>query len=191
MTAAIARRRTCRDFSDQSIVLAQLSQLLWAAQWITGPGAERAVPSAGGQYPLEVLIVAGAVSGLDVGLHRYLADGHRLAPIDGIDHRHGLHAAAFDDQPWVRDAAAILVVTADMAGIDAHFADQPPAGRGRRYAHIETGAVAQNVHLQAEALNLGMVLVAGFDDAAVALELALLPGIDPTALLGLGVRSGS
>ncbi len=190
VTTALAQRRSCRRFADAPIPLAQLSQLLWAAQGITGPDAERTAPSAGGQYPLDILVVAGAVSGLDVGLYRYLPGEHRIIPIDDADHRPALHVAAIDDQPWVREAAVILVVAADMARINAHFADQAPAGRrGSRYAHIETGAVSQNVHLQAEALGLGMVLVAGFDDATVSSDLDLPSGVEPTGLLAVGVRA--
>ena len=71
--------------------------------------------------------------------------------------------------------------------MNAHFGQQPPEGqRGTRYSYIETGAAAQNVHLQATALGLGMVLVAGFDDHAVSRALSLPAHLSPTALLCLG-----
>ena len=52
LEAAIAGRRSVRDFSDQPLTLDQLSQLLWAAQGGTDPRGFRAAPSAGALYPL-------------------------------------------------------------------------------------------------------------------------------------------
>jgi len=85
---------------------------------------------------------------------------------------------------------APVVVMADMASMTAHFADQPPPSeRGARYAWIETGALTQNIHLQATGLGLGVVLVGGFDDARVQ---ATLPecALQPTALLCVGRYKG-
>ena len=78
---AIAERRSVRGFTGGPIALGDLSQLLWAAQGITGEdGFKRAAPSAGAKYPLEVFAVVGAVEGLDAGLYRYLPETHALLP---------------------------------------------------------------------------------------------------------------
>ncbi|MGB9718438.1 MAG: hypothetical protein ACPL4E_08380 [Thermoproteota archaeon] len=42
----------------------EVSQLLWAAQGITGPQGLRTAPSAGALYPLKVYLVVGSVKGL-------------------------------------------------------------------------------------------------------------------------------
>jgi SagB-type dehydrogenase family enzyme len=189
---ALVTRRTARDFAGAPLDLEVVAQLLWAAQGHTGPDGRRTAPSAGAQYPLEILVAAGDVTALDAGVYRYDSVAHDLQRTIDDDPRPALHGAALDDQPWLRDAPAVLVVAADMTGIGHHFARQPPAGRrGRRYAYIETGAVCQNVHLQAEALGLGLVLVGGFDDDAVARALNLDErSLEPTALLAIGVRTG-
>ena len=54
--AAIARRRSKRDFARAPITLEAISQLLWSAAGITGSGYMRAAPSAGARYPLEVYL---------------------------------------------------------------------------------------------------------------------------------------
>lgn len=186
--AAIARRRSCRSFTeDQPLSLDQLSQVLWAAQGITGDNGERAAPSAGGQYPLYILAATGAVVGTDQALHRYRPRPHSLTLVASGDHRSAFERSALDRQPWLGQAALVLAVVAEMPGIVEHFREQPPPGeRGRRYAHVETGAVAENVHLQAAALGLGCIVVAGFDDAAFSTALQLPEGHEPTTMLAIG-----
>lgn len=186
--AAIARRRTCRTFAeDQRLSFVQLSQLLWAAQGITGADGERTAPSAGGQYPLYILAATGAVAGTDQGLHRYRPRSHSLTLVAGGDHRTAFERSAFDQQPWVGQAALVLAVVAEMSGMVEHFREQPsPGERGRRYAQIETGAVAENVYLQAAALGLGCVMVAGFDDAAFSTALRLPEGHEPMTMIAIG-----
>ena len=47
----IGQRRSVRSFRDQALTKAELGQLLWAAQGVTGPDGGRTVPSAGALYP--------------------------------------------------------------------------------------------------------------------------------------------
>jgi nitroreductase len=73
-----------------------------------------------------------------------------------------------------------------------HFHEQPPCGkRGDRYVLLESGAIAQNVHLLATALELGAVLVGGFDDNMVTRALDLPRNIKPTALICIGAKNST
>ena len=58
--------------------------------------------------------------------------------------------------------------------------------RGVRYAHMEAGHVAQNVYLQASALDVGTVLVGAFDDREVKRVLQLPQEEEPLGLMPLG-----
>lgn len=188
LTQAIADRRTRREFSDAPVTLAQLSHLLWAAQGVTGARGQRAAPSAGGQYPVQVFVAAGNVADLSPGMYRYRVGDHVLEPVHAEDVRPALQGAAIGEQTWVGNAAAVMVLAADAAGMREHFLEQPPRGtRGDRYLYMESGAIAQNVHLQATACGLGLVLVGGFDDDRVREKLPLPEHLQPTALLCLGV----
>lgn len=81
----------------------------------------------------------------------------------------------------------MIAVACDTGAAREAFKAQPPEGvRGERYAHIEAGAVAQNMHLEATALKLGAVLVAGFDDRAAAAALELAATLDPVILFCVG-----
>ena len=159
--SAIENRRSVRTYSDEPMPLADLSQLLWAAQGVTGDG-HRAAPSAGALYPVELFVAVGRVTGLPTGLYRYRPEAHELRIVRIADVRPELSDAALS-QEWVAEAAAVLVIGAVPSRTAAKYGD-----RAERYVAIEVGAVAENVYLQAESLDLGTVFVGAFSDDEVA-----------------------
>lgn len=186
---AIGSRRSCREFLESPVKIDDLSLLLWSAQGITGSDGQKSAPSAGAQYPMEIYLAVANVSGLVTGTYQYSSHHHSLFQIDEKDSRTTLCEAALDQQPWVSDAAIVIVLTADLLSMQNHFREQPPRGlRGERYVYLESGAIAQNLQLQATSINLGAVIVGGFDDEAVASELNLPNSIKPTALICIGTR---
>lgn len=188
LNRAIACRRTRREFGNGPLSLQHIAELLWAGQGMTGEGRSRTAPSAGAQYPLALYLAVGSVEEMLAGVYRYAAERHALRRESPQDARPRLGAAALGEQPWVEQAAAVLVIAADLAGMARHFHAQPPEGqRGARYAHMEAGAVAQNIHLTATALDLGLVLVAGFDDEQVAQAMGFGDDLSPLAMLCIGL----
>jgi SagB-type dehydrogenase family enzyme len=184
---AIARRRSCREFDDRQVGLDIVHRLLAVAQDVTGSDGKRAVPSAHALYPLRLFLVSGRVEGIADGVHAVDAGGTIGATIRNGDVRQALRAAALDDQPWIENAAGIIVVAADLVAASQAFSDQPPYGvRGVRYAYIEAGTAAQNIQLKAAEEWIGSVLVAGFRDEATAAALGLGPPVAPIALLCFG-----
>jgi SagB-type dehydrogenase family enzyme len=179
----LRKRRSVREFQPSSLPLASVGQLLWAAQGVTSPGGERAAPSAGALYPLEILLVAGSVDGLAPGVYRYRSQDHGLRSYLGGDRRRELAAAALE-QSAVEDAPAALAIAAVYARTARKYGT-----RAERYVHVEVGHAAQNVYLQAQALGLGTVIIGAFDDDAVARVLELDPAEAPLALLPVGVPS--
>lgn len=183
----IATRRSCRKFSYLPVTIDDLSRLLWSAQGLTGAEGGKVAPSAGAQYPLQLFIVAGNAKGLPAGLYRYHSQEHSLDLLNQVDLRFALTEAALGEQPWIHEAAVLLIVTADFDAMNSHFHDQPPIGaRGERYIFMETGAVTQNVYLEAIDCSLGAVLVGGFDDGKVKKVLDLPEGVLPTAIMCVG-----
>lgn len=178
--AALAGRRSVRDFSEQGLSLADVGQLLWAAQGVTDPEGARTAPSAGALYPLDAWLVANRVDGLRPGLYRYDAASHRLWTHLWGDLAITLgHAAA--GQAWVARAPAVIVLTA------AYSRTTPRYGpRARRYVHLEAGHAAQNVYLQAQSLGLGVTEVGAFDDDEVRRLLRLPHDTRPLVLLPAG-----
>ncbi len=177
---AIAGRRSVRRFSDDPVTLGQLSQLLWAAQGITGEsGFKRAAPSAGAKYPMEIFVVAGRVRGLAPGIYWYVPSSHSINLLTAGDHRGVLCDQALS-QECVRDAPLSLVI----AGVYERTMEKY-GERGIKYVHIEVGAVAENVYLQTESLGLGTTLVGAFSDDGV--RDLLRAEVSPLGIMPVGV----
>ena len=73
--ACLKDRRSCRNFSNQPLTLAELSLLLWATQGIDRVGPNRCatfrpVPSAGARHAFETYILANRVARLEEGIYR-------------------------------------------------------------------------------------------------------------------------
>lgn len=180
LEAALARRRSVRTFAGGPVTLAEVSQLLWAAQGTTHPDGKRTAPSAGGLYPLEVYLIAGDVTGLSRGFYHYLPKEHGLNHVGSDDRRLGLSTSSLG-QSWVAENAAVIVIAADVERTTARYGE-----RGMRYVSMEVGHAAQNIALQAVSLGLGTVLVAAFHDENVTEVLGLPRGEQPLALIPIG-----
>ncbi|MDI6718102.1 MAG: SagB/ThcOx family dehydrogenase [Methanomicrobiales archaeon] len=178
----LTRRSVSRYRTDRPLALSEVSQLLWAAQGITGPEGRRTAPSAGRTYPLEVYVVAGNVNDLPAGIYHYLPDGHQLERLAEGDVRQALSAAALD-QAEVREAPADIVITA-FPERTRNFGD-----RAERYVFLEAGHAAQNVLLQAVALNLSSIPVGGFNDTRVRSVLSLAENQVPLYIMPVGTKA--
>jgi SagB-type dehydrogenase family enzyme len=177
---AILERRSVRKFLDEPITLADLGQLLWAAQGVTSPKGLRAAPSAGALYPLETYVVAAKVSGLPAGIYRYLPKEHGLVQVRPGDHRINLSVAALNEYR-IREAPVSLAFAADFSRTTRKYGE-----RGRQYVFMDEGHAAENVYLQAVALNLGTFMIGGLNDAAVARTLCLPSSEQPISVMPVG-----
>lgn len=171
----VSRRRSIRRFSTRELSLEEVSQLLWAGGGITDPSyGLRAAPSAGALYPLEIYAVTRD------GVYRYDPHDHSLTCIKAGDVRDDLMLACLH-QSFVARAPLNVVTAVVYERIMWKYGD-----RGIRYAHIEAGHVAQNIHLEAVALDLGSVPVGAFDDDRVHRALSLPYDHRPVYILPVG-----
>ena len=177
---SLLERRSIRDYSGQPLTLQEISQLLWAAQGTTDPGGFRTAPSAGGLYPLELYLVAGDVEGLAAGVYHYQPDGHKLAKTGDGDIRAELSEAALG-QEWVEKGAVSIVFTAVYERTTVKYGE-----RGIRYVHMEAGHAAQNLCLQATALELGAVTVGAFYADSLSQLLNLPDDEEPLYVIPIG-----
>jgi SagB-type dehydrogenase family enzyme len=176
----LLERRSTRGFSAEPLTLAEISQLLWAAQGLTGRDDRRTVPSAGALYPIEIVLVAGNIEGLTSGVYRYRPEQHDLLPLGRQDCRAELSAAA-SRQEWMRSAPAVVAIAGVIERTAGKYGERAP-----RYVHIEVGCVAQNLHLQAAALGLGTTFVGAFNDDQVRRVLGLGSKERPFGLMPVG-----
>jgi SagB-type dehydrogenase family enzyme len=175
----LTQRRSIRDYSDTALSIAEVGQLLWAAQGVTHTRGFRTAPSAGALYPLELYLVTARVDGLTPGVYHYEPRRHRLEK-SGDEVLDELSRSALS-QSCVKQAAAVIVLAAVYERTTKKYGN-----RGRRYVHIEVGHVAQNIFLQSEALGLATVTVGAFDDKAVARVLRIPDDMQPLLLMPIG-----
>ncbi|QYZ78101.1 SagB/ThcOx family dehydrogenase [Methanofollis formosanus] len=180
---ALATRRSVREYADGPLTLAELSQLLWAAQGVTDEmSGFRTAPSAGALYPLEVYVAAGEVTDLPAGVYRYLPAEHRLERVAEGDVRRDLAGAALN-QSAVRDAAAVIAIAGVYERTTGKYGE-----RGIRYVHMESGHAAQNIYLQATSLGHGAVSIGAFHDDEVGRVLGMNEDERPLYLMPVGRR---
>jgi SagB-type dehydrogenase family enzyme len=179
---ALRERRCLREFSQAPLTLAEVSQLLWAAQGVTSAEGMRTAPSAGALYPLEVYLVVSNVQGLEAGVYQYKPAEHGLVRWIPGNKYPDLIAAALG-QSWMQQSALIIALAAVAERITWKYGE-----RGLRYIDMEVGHAAQNVLLQAVALGLGAAVVGAFDDRRVAQVLSLPKQEAALYLIPIGKR---
>jgi len=184
-------RRSRRTFSAEPISQETLFLLLWAAQGITASGrpAFRTAPSAGALYPVETYVCAARVEGVAPGVYHWELPEERLAAVrrppesrrplptggDRVAAREDVAevaARACLDQDMVAQAPVTFIWTAVWGRSAQKYGD-----RALRYAYLDAGHLAENLHLAATALGLGACMVGAFLDD----EMNDLVGVDGRA----------
>lgn len=172
---ALTKRRSVREFSPGPLTERQLSQLLWALQGINRPDGCRTAPSSGALYPLEVYVV------IPSGFYHYVPVQHRLDLVSPVDFRPALYTVALD-QEAIKEAGTVFVI----AAVFERTAQKYGKTRATRYVHMEVGHAAQNLFLEAAALDLGAVPIGAFNDAEVQKVLSLPREQEPLYLIPVG-----
>jgi SagB-type dehydrogenase family enzyme len=174
------RRRSVRRYRDTMLNLSAISQLLWAAQGITNPRGLRTTPSAGALYPLEIYLMAGSVDGLQIGIYKYHFRSQELLMTAAKDPRSELMRAGLG-QRSLKSAPMVLIVCAVYERVTIKYGE-----RGVRYVHMEVGHAAQNVCLQAVALDLNTVVIGAFHDSEVKKVVGTAEDEHPLYLIPVG-----
>jgi len=184
----LSRRRSRRSFSDDAVSVQEISQILWAANGISGAHDQprelkkfRTAPSAGATYPLELYLLAGNITGIDPGVYRHSPSAHSLIRIIDRDIKAEMASAALN-QDMIETAPACLFFSAVYQRSTMVY-----GRRGsERYVCMDLGHSAQNVYLQAEALHLGTCAVGAFNDHAVKRLMQLPDHETPLYIMPIG-----
>jgi SagB-type dehydrogenase family enzyme len=173
---ALLERRSIRTYKDEPLTLAEVSQILWAAQGITdSTTGHRTAPSARALYLLEVYLISGNVTGLPAGMYKYQPQGHELVKVAEGDIKAKLYQAA--GQAPIKNAPAALIIT----GLTDRSKDP-------NWMYLEAGHAAQNVYLQGVSLKLGTVVMGGFKAEEVTKALNLPKNEKPIYIMPLGKK---
>ncbi len=169
----IYERESVRSYSDKKIEIEKISQILWAAQG--KKGQKRTTPSAGATYPLEIYATI-----KDKGYFHYNFQNHLLELITEENISHKLAEASWD-QRFIEEAYLNIVICAVYSRTTIRYGE-----RGVRYVYIEVGHCAQNVHLEAVALDLSSVPIGAFEDRQVKKALGLSKNTEPLYIIPIG-----
>lgn len=179
----LASRRSRRSFAEEPVSLAEVSQVLWAAQGITDEKGHRAAPSAKSAYPYTLYVVVRNVAGLDAGLYQYMPQQHQLGDL-GVANAGDLLTAA-GVQEGAQQAPVVIVLSAAYAKMQQVFPDNDP----HKNTYLEGGHIGQNIYLQVEGLGMSTVVMGGFDSQTVGQALQLDEVEDVVYLIPLGHRT--
>ncbi len=161
---AIMRRRSERSYSGEALSLAELSQILFAAQGITGAAGDRALraaPSAGATYPYEVYVFANRVEGLEPGIYHYLPQGHGVELVRAGEFGEALSEACLGQAMPAEGAVSIVLAAVAGRTIDVY------GERGLIYIYMEAGHISENIYLECASLGLAVVAVGAFYESGI------------------------
>lgn len=192
--AALNTRRSERVFMQDAIQLADLSQILWAAQGITWRldtvprqwkgekwlGGVRTAPSAGALYPIELYVAVTNVETLEKGLYKYNPLEHTITKtLDGDKREAILNAGLM--QSAIKNGKACIIIAGNFGRTEFKY-----KGRANQYVYIESGAVCQNIYLQCEALNIGTVFIGAIKEDLLRETLGIPDFETPIGLMPIG-----
>jgi SagB-type dehydrogenase family enzyme len=168
---AMHDRRSIRTYTNMSLSLEDISQLMWVAQGITDTKTNyRTVPSGSHIFSLEVYILIGKNSvsmnntnKLEEGLYHYNPFNHSLEQLTKEDIRLKL-AEASDSQDWVEKAPVDIIITGNSQRVMDKYHDEEISAS---FINNEAGHVGQNIYLESTARNLGTVAIGSFNDKKI------------------------
>jgi SagB-type dehydrogenase family enzyme len=169
-------RHSVRSYGCKGLTVDEISQLLWAAQGKSKSG-KRTAPSAHASYPIDVYVVVGKAEGVEDGLYKYDPAHTQLIKLKEGDLRHGLLIAC-------RGQGQVLTAPVSIVLVCTQRKDE------MKFVYMEAGHIAENVYLQATALNLGTVVIAGFDEPKLNEFLGLTEGAQPLYVMPVGSPGG-
>ncbi len=178
---AIKQRRSIRSYKQEPLTLAQVGQILWAAQGITNDNGFRATPSAGAIYPLEIYLIAGKMTDLVSGVYKYLSKDHVIIKISNGDKRSELSDAALS-QEWIKEAPISIVVCGIYERTSKKYGEN-----ASKFVHMEVGCVAQNIYLQTTAMGLGTTFVGAIEKEKIVSVLHLDENEHALCILPVGI----
>lgn len=178
----IKRRRSHRKFTKEPLTLEELSFLLWATQGISKVTTRdiskdvrdalsmftlRTVPSGGARHPFETYLLINRVSGLELGLYRYLPLEHKLYFLHtDTELTEKVHDACY--KQYVKNSAITFIWTAIPYRTEWRYSILSP-----KIIAQDSGHLCQNLYLASEAIGAGTCAVGAYDQEKMDLVLGV------------------
>jgi nitroreductase len=159
----VSRRQSMRSYTSENISKQQLLDVLRAAYGHTND--RKNLPRIGYDYSLIVFAVN------ETGSYRYIPESNSLVIHDLTVNKETIRP---HDSGWPSDAKEVLVIVWNETRMDNHY-----------FASAEAGCLAQNVHLAASSLGLGICIVATINSGGLRSVLQLPSTITPLLVMPL------
>lgn len=157
-------RTTSRSFiSDKPTGFEEFSALMFLSCHTNKNHSEgnRAYPSAGARYPLEVYPIIFNVESLHPGIYFYDQAQHNIVRIKKGDFRSRINTI-IQQQNFPLECSFGIVITAVFERTISKYGE-----RGYRYVFLEAGHLSQNFYLVSSALDIGCAAIGGFYDQSL------------------------
>lgn len=161
LISAIQNRQSHRHFKNEPLSLEELSFLLWATQGIRKREDEatafRTVPSAGCRHALETYLCILNVTGLAMGIYRYLPIEHQLLTVSLNENLPEDIVTATLYQSFIGKAPVTFIWTTIPYRMEWRYHTA-----AHKVIAIEAGHVCQNLYLACAAIGGGTCAVAAY-----------------------------
>jgi len=156
LSAALHKRKSCRNFGDKKLSLDILTNLLYYSSGLKNKRnrqqGNRFYPSGGARYPLELYVISTNTE-LPNGIYHYLPLNHSL---ELLNTQKKIKISDFAFQPWTHKAAVLIVISAIFSRSSVKYRES-----AYRYSLLEAGHLGQNISLVSEALDCGCLALGG------------------------------
>jgi len=161
LISAIEKRRSHRHFKEEPLTLEELSFLLWATQGIRKKSDEahafRTVPSAGCRHALETYLCVLNITGLEMGIYRYLPVEHQLLVVSRNRNLKDDIVTATFYQAFIGQAPVTFIWTTIPYRMEWRYNIA-----AHKVIAIDSGHVCQNLYLASTAINGGTCAVGAY-----------------------------
>ncbi len=180
--ALLQMRESCRNFSPESLRLADLSYILSSCRIVDNSRdpERRTYPSAGARFPIEIYLVSFNIAGLTSGAYHYNMQNQSLELLWDKDlHEYEKEIVS----PYLSNTALALIFTSVISRAEVKY-----GAKAYPYSLIEAGHMAQNVQLACTKRNLGSCPIGGFINNRVSQILDVTEDEIPIYVIGIGKR---
>lgn len=157
--SVIAQQHTADELLPKNVTAAEISQILWGMQGITGGNGFRSAPSASAISPMQLYVAHGGTSDLPPGVYKYLPKQNSLEKISALP------ATVIQDNvtldQTLRGIKTFVIVVGAYDRTVANYGD-----KGYLYVDLEVGHIVGNGILQLNALDMVTKPVYDFDSSA-------------------------
>lgn len=160
------KRRSHRQFTEESLSLEELTFLCWSVAGVHEIGAnnvwtKRTSPSGGARHPFETYLVVQRVEGLDPGIYRYSGLQHKLVLVKaGGEFCRQLAEDAM--QSFVKESAVVFIWTVVPYRNEWRY-----MFTAAREMAMDIGHYCENLYLAAESIGAGTCGVASYEQNIV------------------------